>query len=390
MAYKRKSPMPVVEGGTGAQTLTGVCIGNGTSAITGNAVTQYNALIGGASNAITSVAPSATSGVPLISQGAASNPAFGTAVVAGGGTGVTSNTAYAVLCGGTTSTNPIQSIASVGTSGHILTSNGAGALPTFQVAPATGVTSIAGDTGGAQSGPAITFAGGTTGLSFGGAANTITTTFAGITANGGTVSLATDATASTINVGTGAGVKTTTLGSTNSTSSTAIKSGTGNVAVNSGLTIDSTGRNYNTVQPAFLAYLASTDTNRTGNSTLFTIGSGTALTEVYDQGSNFNTNGTFTAPITGKYMLTGQVIVTGCTIATGIVFQLVTTARTYEYDYSRTASNLNLQGQIHALCDMTAGDTAVLKVLVAGEAADTDDIVGGSTLFTYFSGYLAC
>lgn len=54
------------------------------------------------------------------------------AQVALGGTGVASTTAYAVLCGGTTTTNPLQSIASVGTSGQVLTSNGAGALPTFQ------------------------------------------------------------------------------------------------------------------------------------------------------------------------------------------------------------------------------------------------------------------
>ena len=49
-----------------------------------------------------------------------------------GGSGRTSATAYGVLCGGTTSTGAQQSIASVGTSGQVLTSNGAGALPTFQ------------------------------------------------------------------------------------------------------------------------------------------------------------------------------------------------------------------------------------------------------------------
>ena len=95
--------------------------------------TQYNTQVGGASGTLSNVAPSATSGVPLISQGAASNPAFGTAVVAGGGTGVTSNTAYAVLCGGATSTGAIQSIAGLGSAGNVLTSNGAGALPSFQV-----------------------------------------------------------------------------------------------------------------------------------------------------------------------------------------------------------------------------------------------------------------
>jgi len=58
----------------------------------------------------------------------------GTLPVANGGTGVASTTAYAVLCGGTTTTGPFQAIASVGTSGQVLTSNGAGALPTFQTA----------------------------------------------------------------------------------------------------------------------------------------------------------------------------------------------------------------------------------------------------------------
>ena len=54
--------------------------------------------------------------------------------VSNGGQGNSSLTTYAVLCGGTTSTNPIQSIASVGTSGQKLVSNGAGALPTMQTA----------------------------------------------------------------------------------------------------------------------------------------------------------------------------------------------------------------------------------------------------------------
>jgi hypothetical protein len=55
----------------------------------------------------------------------------GTVAVANGGTGATSATAYAVQCGGTTSTGAHQSVASVGTSGQVLTSNGAAALPTF-------------------------------------------------------------------------------------------------------------------------------------------------------------------------------------------------------------------------------------------------------------------
>jgi hypothetical protein len=137
MAYKRISPQPVIEGGTGAINLTGVLTGNGTSAFTANAVTQYGTVIAGASNAVSSVAPSATSGVPYISQGAASNPTFGTAVVAGGGTGNTTFTAYSIIAAGTTATGAFQNVSGVGTSGQVLTSSGAGALPTWTTLGAT-------------------------------------------------------------------------------------------------------------------------------------------------------------------------------------------------------------------------------------------------------------
>lgn len=52
--------------------------------------------------------------------------------VANGGTGAASTTAYAVVCGGTTSTSAFQPVSGVGTSGQVLTSNGAAALPTWQ------------------------------------------------------------------------------------------------------------------------------------------------------------------------------------------------------------------------------------------------------------------
>jgi len=60
------------------------------------------------------------------------------AQVAKGGIGRDTQTAYAVICGGTTSTAAQQSVASVGTANQVLTSNGAGALPTFQDVSATG------------------------------------------------------------------------------------------------------------------------------------------------------------------------------------------------------------------------------------------------------------
>lgn len=62
--------------------------------------------------------------------------------VADGGTGRSSATAYAVICGGTTATGILQSIASVGSLGQVLTSNGASALPTFET-PGSGITEVA-------------------------------------------------------------------------------------------------------------------------------------------------------------------------------------------------------------------------------------------------------
>lgn len=78
-------------------------------------------------------------------------------VVSDGGTGLSSATAYAVLCGGTTSTGALQSIAGVGTSGQVLTSNGAGALPTFQTATGGAWTMIS--TATASSSATVDFTG---------------------------------------------------------------------------------------------------------------------------------------------------------------------------------------------------------------------------------------
>ena len=133
-ATNTSNPITVAQGGTGDATLTGVLIGNGTSAVTASTVTNHGTVVAGASNTVTSVAPSATSGVPYISQGASSNPVFGTAVVAGGGTGVATTTAYGVICGGTTTTNPLQN-AGAGTSGQYLKSAGTSALPSFAGLP---------------------------------------------------------------------------------------------------------------------------------------------------------------------------------------------------------------------------------------------------------------
>lgn len=80
-----------------------------------------------------------TTGQALTSNGS-SAPTFGTLGVAGGGTGLATTTAYGLIAAGTTSTGAFQQVSGTGSSGQILTSNGAGALPTWQAAPSSGVT----------------------------------------------------------------------------------------------------------------------------------------------------------------------------------------------------------------------------------------------------------
>ncbi len=124
--------LPVANGGTGITSLgTGIAtwLGTPSSANLAAAVTDETgtgALV--FANSPTLVTPNLGTPSALTLTNATGLP------VAGGGTGVSSLTAYAPIFGGTTSTGAVQS-GTVGTAGQVLTSNGAGAIATFQDAP---------------------------------------------------------------------------------------------------------------------------------------------------------------------------------------------------------------------------------------------------------------
>ena len=122
----------------------GIPVYNGAGIFYSNTTTQYSVLVGGvATSPIVSIGAAATSGVPLISQGASANPAFGTAVVAGGGTGRSSASVYAPICGGTVTTGAYQSaFTGLSFTGYALVSNGPSAVPSF-TAVANSVTGTA-------------------------------------------------------------------------------------------------------------------------------------------------------------------------------------------------------------------------------------------------------
>jgi hypothetical protein len=113
-------------GSTVTVNLTGtVPVANGGTGLT--SVTAHDLLVGNGTSPLTLLAPSATSGVPLISQGASANPVYGTATVPGGGTGATTFTAHGVLIG--EGAGPVVAT-TPGTTGQVLIGS-TGADPAF-------------------------------------------------------------------------------------------------------------------------------------------------------------------------------------------------------------------------------------------------------------------
>lgn len=105
------------------------------SALTLSSSTDHGIMLGNAASPLISIPPISTSGIPVISQGLSADPTYGTAVVAGGGTGNTTFTAYSVICAGTTATGAFQNVSGVGSANQVLVSNGAGTLPSWQSVP---------------------------------------------------------------------------------------------------------------------------------------------------------------------------------------------------------------------------------------------------------------
>jgi hypothetical protein len=179
-----------------------------------------------------------------------------------------------------------------------------------------------------------------------------------------------------------------TVATTGKFGTAAITAGVGISVTPSANTITVAATGSNSSLPAFLAILESNDNNVTGDGALYTMGTNVALTKIYDQTSSFNTNGTFTAPVTGKYFLHTQLIIGSCTTAFTFSTYIVTSSRTYQTQFERTASSHNGFGNNSIVALMTAGDTAIVQVSSGGESGNTNGLDGsGSCLFT---GYLVC
>ena len=141
------------------------------------------------------------------------------------------------------------------------------------------------------------------------------------------------------------------------------------------------------LQPSFMVYKASNDQNNfaAGNASVVV----TWPTEAFDIGSNFASN-TFTAPVTGKYLLTAKLRVSDVDNASQYYILKLVTSNGDCFDlfdsnvYSSDLDFLTLQ--VTTVQDMDANDTAQVQITQQGGTAQSGIL--GSRHYSNFSGYL--
>ena len=147
--------------------------------------------------------------------------------------------------------------------------------------------------------------------------------------------------------------------------------------------IDANGVITTPLQPAFSVTPASDQDNATGGGTAATVVFGT---EIFDKNADFASN-TFTAPVTGTYVL--NAIVKFHDHTTGMTtgrMNIVTSNRSYLYEFD-PAENISGSGdgtaQVTAVADMDASDTATVTLQIF-DATDVVDIAAANTTFQGF------
>ncbi len=152
------------------------------------------------------------------------------------------------------------------------------------------------------------------------------------------------------------------------------------------INIDANGHVTMPTQPAFLARLTSAQDNVAVNST-YNIAFNA---EVFDQNSDYNTsNYTFTAPVTGKYMIGCNLNYANWDSAFNYVWFQFNTSNALYYIDLKPGDVLADDGYFgqngSLLCDMDAGDTATVQISPNSGSAQMDIITSNSS---QFYGYL--
>lgn len=379
---------------------SGLVIWDGTSVVSSTAPTNHAVMVGTGSNSITSVAAGTTGQVLQTNTGA--DPTFSTATYPSTSTAnqllysSATNTigGLATANNGTlvTSNSGVPSIlAGPGTTGQVLQSNAA-AAPSFSTAsyPSTttvnqvlysSATNTVAGLSTANNGllvtsnsgvPSILAGPGTTGQVL--QANSAAAPSFSTASYPSTTTINQILYSSAANTVTGLATANTAILATNSSGVPSITTASGNWL--------------NTSRTCFCAKQSSNTPNITGDGTTYTI---IFPTSVFDQASNYNTGtGTFTAPVTGRYLFTSSVSISNIGVAhTSCIFQFSTTSNGNPEFYRSNCSVIAVSGIITAagsiILPMTANDTCTVTATVSN-STKTVAITGSPA--SYFTGIL--
>jgi hypothetical protein len=147
------------------------------------------------------------------------------------------------------------------------------------------------------------------------------------------------------------------------------------------MVFDATGAITKPLQPAYLAVVASNDHNVTGDATSLTLGADVTLTEIYDKNGDVS-SGTFTAPVTGRYLMAAMVWMEDVTTSvTFVALTIGTSNRHYYKQYNPSgmgaAASEHLATTNVAIVDMDANDTSTFICSASG-TSQTVDVIDAS------------
>lgn len=402
MAYKRISPQPVNEGGTGALTLTdhGVLVGSGTAAIDALTVGTTGQLLVGASGADPAFAASATGDFTFTSTTAGATRIF--TVSNTDNTNAASTALHQITTGGSSAGDPFTTYTVSGaTSWSTGIDNSASDAYVIAASTALGTTNVVSmATGGAVSCVLGNFdvtkssSGADVSMTASNTSNTATSsataylTVAGSTAADARVQYAVS------------GTTTWTEGIDNSDSDAYVLAASNALGTTNVIHAATSGEINYPLQPAFLAYLGSQDDNVTGDNTTYVLGNtsiGNTLTEVYDQSSDFTPGASggalFTAPVTGKYNLGLQVKFLSLSASFTVLQVFIVTSNssytTVEISGAavRTSSSTYIVSST-IFTDLDAADTAQFSLRCQGGTKVVD--IGAGRDQTAVFGFLVC
>jgi fibronectin-binding autotransporter adhesin len=153
-----------------------------------------------------------------------------------------------------------------------------------------------------------------------------------------------------------------------------------------GIAVSANGEVTMAAQPAFLAFNSSTDSDVSGDATLATADFDT---EIFDQNADFASD-TFTAPVTGRYLLIAHVAVGGMTVSMGTnIIAIATSNRNYNGNVNVASAGVSgFTFEKMNVVDMDAADTATVTLDLTGGNKEADIIGEATNLRTVFSGHL--